>query len=152
MSTRSYKRLHASCVAVNGQGVLLIGPSGSGKSDLALRLIDQGAQLVSDDQVELSARDGTLIANAPEAIFGLLEIRGIGIVKTTALAACRVALVVDLARKEGLPRMPDPADRVTNLLGISMPFCRLDAFEKSCVAKIRFLMHSSTPGVPPLVQ
>lgn len=70
--------VHASCVAIGGRGVLLVGPSGSGKSDLALRLIDGGAELVADDRVALRLADGRPVADAPPALAGLLEIREIG--------------------------------------------------------------------------
>ena len=85
-------QIHASCAAREGQGVLLLGPSGSGKSDLLLRLLDHGFDLVADDRVELS--DG--MASAPEALAGLLEVRGLGIVRLPHVARARVALAVDL--------------------------------------------------------
>ena len=70
--------VHATCVAIGDRAVLLCGPSGSGKSDLALRLIDGGAQLVADDQVVLRAEGGRIVARAPEALAGRMEVRGIG--------------------------------------------------------------------------
>jgi len=92
-------QLHASCAAWDGQGVLLIGPSGSGKSDLMLRLLDHGFELVADDRVEM---DGGL-ARAPDALAGMLEVRGLGIVRLPFCAQARVALVVALGRPERLP-------------------------------------------------
>ena len=71
--------LHATAISINGQAVLLIGPPGSGKSDLALRLIDRGALLIADDQVALTEVDGVLHASAPAATAGLIEVRGLGI-------------------------------------------------------------------------
>ena len=88
--------IHASCVALGGRGVLLLGPSGAGKSDLALRLIDDGATLVADDRTLLFAKGGALHAKAPASIKGLLEIRGVGIVKLPVRASVRIALVVKL--------------------------------------------------------
>ena len=73
--------LHASCVVIGACGVLLLGKSGSGKSDLALRLIKGGATLVSDDQVKLSRNGRSIVAAAPDNIKGLLEIRGLGILR-----------------------------------------------------------------------
>ena len=67
--------LHATCVAINDQGVLLVGPSGVGKSDLALRLIDGGAELVSDDQTKVCLEKGKLLASPPDKLAGMLEIR-----------------------------------------------------------------------------
>lgn len=91
--------VHASCVALGAQGVLLLGPSAAGKSDLALRLIDSGATLVADDRTLLFAKNGTLHAKAPASIKGLLEIRGLGIVKMPVRASVRIALVVRLGRE-----------------------------------------------------
>jgi HPr kinase/phosphorylase len=91
--------LHASCVARQGAGVLLLGPSGSGKSDLALRLMDRGFDLVADDQVVV--RDG--IACAAPNLAGLLEVRGLGIVRRPALGRARLALVVRMDAGERLP-------------------------------------------------
>ncbi len=99
--------IHASCVAIGRHGVLLLGKSGAGKSDLALRLIDQGAVLVADDRVILCTHKGVLNALAPETIEGLLEIRGLGIVALPARAKVRVSLAVRLGR-EGA-RLPRPA-------------------------------------------
>src|SRR3546814_17418763 len=73
-------RVHATCIAIDGRGILLRGPSGSGKSDLALRLIDGGALLVADDQVILTEADGELTASAPATTAGRMEVRGIGVV------------------------------------------------------------------------
>src|SRR5262249_18332162 len=96
--------IHASCVAMDSAGVLLLGRSGAGKSDLALRLIDDGAVLVADDRVLLSARKGVLRASAPDSIRGLIEIRGLGIVTMPVKNTAAVRLAVQLGR-EG-PRLP----------------------------------------------
>jgi HPr kinase/phosphorylase len=92
-------QIHASCASLDGAGVLLVGPPGSGKSDLVLRLLDRGFCLVADDRVEIE--DG--MARAPAALAGLLEIRGFGIVCLPHVAAARLALVVNLERGERLP-------------------------------------------------
>ena len=88
--------IHGTCVLVGGIGVLLRGPSGAGKSDVALRLIDGGALLVADDRVELRMVDGRLMASAPAALAGLLEVRGLGIVRLPCDGPAEVGLVVDL--------------------------------------------------------
>lgn len=92
-------QIHASCAARGGQGVLLLGPSGAGKSDLLLRLLDRGFSLVADDRVDL---DGG-IAAAPPALAGLLEVRGLGIVRMAFAASAPVALAVELGRGDRLP-------------------------------------------------
>ena len=142
--------VHASCVAIDGKAVLLRGPSGSGKSDLSLRLIDGGAALVADDQVlietverETGSRD--LMASAPAALAGLLEVRGIGIVGCDSLASAPVRLVIDLDAA-AVERMPIGDTCV--LLGISLPRIVLDPFEPSAAAKVRTaLRHMESCGV-----
>lgn len=95
-------QIHASCAARDGHGVLLLGASGSGKSDLLLRLLDHGFVLVADDRVCIE--DG--VARAPAGLAGLLEVRGLGIVRLPFVAAARLTLVVQL---EAGPRLPEPA-------------------------------------------
>ncbi|MGI4941046.1 MAG: HPr kinase/phosphorylase [Janthinobacterium lividum] len=92
--------IHASCAARGGQGVLLLGPSGSGKSDLLLRLLDRGFTLVADDRVEWE--DGRL--RPQPALAGLLEIRGLGILRLPHAAEARLALAVQLEAGERLPQ------------------------------------------------
>jgi HPr kinase/phosphorylase len=105
--------LHASCVAVEGRGLLILGPSGSGKSALALRLIGRGADLVADDRTEISLREGGLMARCPTPIAGLIEARGVGLLRAPTLAEARVALVADLGQAES-QRLP-PDRRITIL-------------------------------------
>ena len=110
--------IHASCVrldraaeafgAPHDAGVLLLGGSGSGKSDLALRLIERGAMLVSDDRTELFVQDGTLFARTPASLAGLLEIRGVGIVELPYAEAARVVLVVKAVECGEIARLPEP--------------------------------------------
>ena len=133
--------IHASCVAIGGRGVLLLGKSGAGKSDLALRLIEDGAQLVADDRTILFVTKGALHAKAPASIQGLLEIRGLGIVAIGARPQAKIALVVRLGR-EGA-RLPQrhfyhsPAP----LTGAGpVPQIALDARFASTPAKIRMAL------------
>ena len=93
-------QLYASCAARGGQGVLLLGPSGSGKSDLLLRLLDRGFALVADDRVELV--DG--IASSPAPLAGLLEVRGLGVMRLPHVASVPVALAVELGAGDRLPQ------------------------------------------------
>jgi HPr kinase/phosphorylase len=143
--------IHASCVLLGGAGeafgappeagVLLKGPSASGKSDLALRLIDRGGMLVADDRTELF-RDGTaLAARAPCALAGLLEIRGVGILELPYAASAKITFVIELVSQADVVRLPE-ADRYVppSSLGLSReywpPIMRVNAFASSAVARI----------------
>jgi len=127
--------VHGTSVAVGGGAVLLRGPSGSGKSDLALRLIDGGAALVADDRTALSREGEEILASAPPQIAGRMEVRGLGIVRLSAVSGIPVRVVVDIVPAEEVERLPKPAE--TMLLGIALPVLRLAAFEASAPAKIR---------------
>ncbi|MDF0488470.1 HPr kinase/phosphatase C-terminal domain-containing protein [Sphingomonas sp. H39-1-10] len=136
-------RLHATCVAIGEQAVLLIGASGSGKSDLALRLIDRGATLVSDDQTLLTVAEGTLTAAPPATIAGLIEVRGIGIIPLPHRAAAPVALVVRLG--EPVMRMPE-ASLSETINGIAIPLVRVDSHEASAPLKVELALRRVTGG------
>ncbi|UWR22919.1 HPr kinase/phosphorylase [Sulfitobacter sp. S190] len=110
--------LHASCVAVNGRAALLLGPSGSGKSALALQMIALGGVLVADDRTELVVKDRSLHASAVGSIAGLIEARGVGILAVEHVASAPVRFVVDLAQTE---RDRLPHWRTTDILDISLP-------------------------------
>ena len=99
-------RLHASCVAVDGRGLLILGPSGSGKSSLALQMIGLGAMLVADDQVDVTLAGDALVAGAPPALAGLIEARGVGLLRTEAVTGVPLHLAVDLGQPAS-PRLPD---------------------------------------------
>ncbi len=136
--------IHASCVRIGERGVLILGPSGSGKSDLALRLIDRGAVLVSDDYTRLRPREGHLIAAPPANIAGLLEIRHIGIVNLPYAIDVPIALAVALEEKP--QRMPDrPA--TFDLLGLSVPRVTLAGLEPSAPVKAEFALSRLGVGV-----
>ena len=134
--------IHASCVALEGRGVLLRGAPGAGKSDLALRLIDSGAILVADDQVVLTSGGEALLATPPARIAGLLEVRGIGIVSMEFVRQCQVYLVVDLAAPNAVERMPEAAD--VELCGYRIAHAALAPFEASAPAKIRLALARAT--------
>ncbi len=127
--------VHGTSVAVGGCAVLLRGPSGSGKSDLALRLIDGGAALVADDQTVLSRDGHEILASAPPRIAGRMEVRGLGIVRLAAVPGVPLRMVVDIVSAGDVERLPKAAE--TMLLGVSVPVLRLAAFEASAPAKIR---------------
>ena len=99
--------MHGTAVALDGWAVIFRGPSGAGKSELALRLIHMGGLLVSDDQIELSERGGLIYAGPPAVIGGMMEVRGIGVVKVEHQERAPVALLVDLVPHEDVPRHPD---------------------------------------------
>jgi len=101
--------VHATTVAIGAHGVMLMGTSGAGKSDLALRLIDRGALLVSDDYTDVVARDGDVVASPPATIAGKIEIRGIGIIALPFAPSIAVRMVVSLG--DEIERMPAPAWR-----------------------------------------
>jgi len=129
----SSEMLHASTVARDGRAVLLTGPSGSGKSDLALRLIDRGFTLVSDDQTIIRRQGDMLVASAPPTIAGKLEIRGIGIVDMESLDDIPVAIIVELTGE--FDRLPDD-NRERLILGIALPLITVDAMTASAAAKV----------------
>ncbi len=110
-------RLHASAVAIEDRGVLIRGASGSGKSTLALQLMAMGAILVSDDQVDLSRKADRIWADAPDAIRGMVEARGMGLLNAYAKRA-EIVCVVDLDHAE-TERLP--AFRTTDILGCMLP-------------------------------
>lgn len=140
--------IHASCVVLAGYaqafgapedaGVLLLGESGAGKSDLALRLIERGAALVADDRVDLAARDGALVASPPKNLAGLLEVRGLGIVERPFRPEARIALAAMLVDREAVARLPEPEfyNPPHPFEGIRVPLVRLPAFAASTPAKI----------------
>jgi serine kinase of HPr protein (carbohydrate metabolism regulator) len=135
MSSRllSSETIHASTVASDGRAVLISGPSGSGKSDLALRLLDRGFTLVSDDQT-IVRRDGDrLVASAPPTIKGKLEIRGIGIVEMDTVNDVPVALFVELTSE--IMRLPDDR-RERPVLGVNLPLVSVDALTASAASKV----------------
>ncbi len=137
-------QIHASCVELGGTGVLLLGESGSGKSDLALRLIDAGARLVADDRTELRHNGARLIASPPATIAGRMEVRGVGIVPLPHVAECIVGLAVELVASDRVERLPVAQSRAW--LGIDLPLLALDPFEASAPAKIRLAVREVARG------
>ena len=136
--------LHATCVALDGAGVLIRGPSGAGKSDLALRLIDGGGVLVADDYCEVTEGRAGLTARAPATIAGKLEVRGYGIVALAFRAETSVALVVDLMPGDAIPRLPEAT--TCSIAGVSVPWMALDPFTASAPARLRLAMSHVAPA------
>jgi serine kinase of HPr protein (carbohydrate metabolism regulator) len=139
--------VHATCIAFDGKAILLRGPPGSGKSDLAIRALAAGARLIADDQVMLASAGNEILASAPAALRGMIEVRGIGVMRMDADAEGRVALIADLAdtrsvAAEPLERMPER--RNCALMGLTLPWIKLAPFEASAVAKLRLALDVAT--------
>ncbi len=122
--------------------ILLRGASGAGKSDLALRLIDDGARLLADDQVVIRQNGEFLTARAPETIAGLLEVRGVGPVVLPALEDGCLIAVIDLVGRDDVERLPQPAS--VELESVELPLWRLDPFAASAVAKVGVIVAVAT--------
>lgn len=127
--------VHGTCVDIDGRGILIRGASGSGKSDLALRLIERGARLVADDQVALTGDGARVLASAPSALAGRIEVRGVGMLSVPSCSSTQVRLVCDLVAAQDVPRLPDRQQ--TEVL----PDCKvarlaLCAFDASTPAKL----------------
>lgn len=127
--------VHATTVSIGGRGVLISGRPGSGKSDLALRLIDRGATLVADDQTLVRAEAGVAIASAPPAIAGKLEVRGVGIFAVERVDA---ALSLCVALADTVERLPEP--RVRMIAGAKLPEIMLDPRPASAPIKVELAL------------
>lgn len=139
----SSETLHATSVAIGGRAVLLCGVSGIGKSDLALRLIDRGAVLISDDYTLVKRVDGQLVATAPATIIGKMEVRGLGIVAMPHVADVPVALIVDLFDK--VDRMPlEPVMRT--VAGINVRVVKIPPLETSAPIKVELALRMLDQG------
>jgi serine kinase of HPr protein (carbohydrate metabolism regulator) len=133
----SPETLHATAVAINGRAVLIMGPSGAGKSDLALRLIDRGAMLVSDDYIMVRQSAGLVLAEPPAAIAGLIEVRCLGIVSMPHVSQVPVALVVRL--ENAVDRMPEQG-LTRRIAEIEVPEVAIDPREPSAPIKVELAL------------
>jgi serine kinase of HPr protein (carbohydrate metabolism regulator) len=133
MMRLSSETLHTSTVALDGRAVMIAGPSGSGKSDLALRLLDRGFTLVSDDQTIVRKDNGRILASAPPTIRGKLEVRGVGIVDMDNVDDVPVALFVELT--SDIQRLPDDS-RERLVLDVKLPLISVDAMTASAPSKV----------------
>jgi HPr kinase/phosphorylase len=142
--------VHASAVLVGARAVLIRGPSGSGKSRLALELIEAArtrllafARLVADDRVHLEAAHGRLLARPAEALAGLIEVRGVGLVRLPYEASAVVGLVVDLAAADAR-RLPEAASRTIEIGGIELPRLAVASREAALPAVLAYITHEIT--------
>jgi len=139
--------IHASCARIGRAGVLILGESGSGKSDLLLRLMDEGAKLVSDDRTELYVAKGRLHGRAPKSIAGLMEVRGLGVLAQPFAKSGTIALAVRLGMPE---RMPEPAFYAPPK-GLARakptPMIVLDANTASAPARVRLALQALAKGL-----
>jgi serine kinase of HPr protein (carbohydrate metabolism regulator) len=142
--------IHATAVALDNRAVLLRGPSGSGKSDLALRLIDAGARLVADDYSQLWREGDAILVRAPETLSGLIEARGIGILRVDPVATAPLALIADLVAPQSVERLPEPHSET--IFGLAIPVVAIAPFEASAAVKLRLALtarrEDGTPGSP----
>jgi serine kinase of HPr protein (carbohydrate metabolism regulator) len=136
MAMLSSEMLHATCVSIAGRGVLIQGESGSGKSDLALRLIDRGALLVSDDYTLTHRTCGALVAQAPATIAGKIEVRGVGIIEVPHIDQVPVSLLVTIG--DSVERLPEP--QVRQIAGVDIPLVALSALEASAPIKVEMAL------------
>ena len=128
------KRMHSSSVVIDDNGVLILGDSGSGKSDLALRLIDNGATLISDDISICRKNLNNIYLYCPPEIKGWLEVREIGIITVPFVEKIKLQLVVNLKSKNS---QRFPKDNSLKILGIKIPLINIDGKNSSAVAKIK---------------
>ena len=131
-------QFYATAVTYCGFGILIRGPSGSGKSDLALRLIDDGAGLVADDQVVIKAVGQELYLSPPDRLSGLIEVRGVGVIKIEYVRDIRLCLIVELDPRNEIQRIPKIKEEL--IKKIPVPVINMDAFESSVLAKIKIIL------------
>jgi serine kinase of HPr protein (carbohydrate metabolism regulator) len=145
--------LQATAICVEDVGVLLRGAPGSGKSDLALRLIDGGAELIADDGVELARAGARLMLRLPAAVppatQGRLEVRGIGILPVPTVETAALGLVVELLPPGAAPPERLPGSTTISLLGITFPVIRLAGLEASAPAKVRLAVRAASVFIIP---
>jgi HPr kinase/phosphorylase len=141
--------VHGTAVAIEGEAILLRGPSGAGKSDLALRLIDAAARLVADDQVLLRRAGDRILVSAPAPLAGLLEVRGVGVVRVDAVGQAPLALIADLVLSDEVERLPE--GRAEEVLGVFVPLIALAPFEISATAKLHLVRRAFASSPLPAI-
>lgn len=132
--------IHGTVVVWKGSGILILGPSGSGKSDLAVRLMAEGGTLVADDRVDLSVENRSVIARAPTRLAGKIELRGIGIIDTDFEHSAPISMIIRLRERTEIPRLPEP--EMETVGDLTLPSISLHAFDASTTAKIALYLKS----------
>ena len=130
--------IHSTAISLNGDGILIKGPSGSGKTDLALRLIESGGKLISDDQVIIKRKAKRLFLSSPKELNGLMQLSGIGIVKADYVQNIPLELVVKLQPYKNLD--PFPINKEEIIKDLSIPALSLYSFAVSATAKIKIAL------------
>lgn len=144
MVDRGFLGVHGTAVAIGGHGILLLGTSGSGKSDLALRLIDRGASLITDDLVRVERRGNLLVMTASDRNFGRIEVRGVGICDVPAIGEAELLLCVELGTGE--PRFPLEVE-TRSFHDLNVPLVRLDAFGASAPIKVEMAVRNTVQAL-----
>lgn len=147
MPTEVSPSIHATCVAYDNIGILLRGPSGSGKSSLAVRLIEDGATLVADDRVHLRVKDNILHASCPSLLVGRLELRGLGLVQLPSINEAPLGLICDLVSAADVERLP--ARSWCEYLGCEVRKVAIAPFEPNAVSVLRIAAHDAAGQVDP---
>lgn len=152
--TQPQELVHGTAIALGHRAAILLGPSGSGKSDLALRcllqpvsqFVPEAARLIADDAILVERRGDILFARAPEQIRGFLEVRGIGVIQvpTVASGAFPVLLLVKLASARDIDRLPDPP-AAAKLAGVRTPLLRVSPWEASAPGKVLIALARTRP-------
>ncbi len=132
--------IHATSISISSKGVLIRGASGMGKSDLAFRLMNLGATLISDDYTNVAVAKDKVILSPPNNIEGKIELRGIGIVTVPFKTKCALKLIIDLVKPNYIPRLPD--QNLIEFEGHKIPSYQFSSFETSTPEKIHFLLKS----------
>ena len=131
--------IHGTAISIGGHAVLIMGESGSGKSDLALRLIDRGAILISDDVVFLETRDNAPILTVAPNIAGKIEVRGVGISNVDFIASAPLRLVIEFV--DAPDRLPEDIARTT-IGDYVVPVSKLNPFEQSSAIKVEYALRA----------
>lgn len=142
------QNIHATSVLVGTVCVLIRGAAGSGKSSLALELIDGGATLVSDDQTIIQVDAGRVLASPPVPLEGLLEVRGVGILKVPFESSAPIGLVVDLVKEDAFERLPDAKQSIVALSGVDLTRILIHERDATAAVIVRSVLRHERLQIP----